>query len=56
MSKHLQGKCFCKQSERGQQVNEHWNGMIHLATQEARVYLSPALQAVNYLSMSKQDL
>lgn len=56
MSKHLQGKCFCKQSERDQQVNEHWNGMIHLATQEARVYLSPALQAVNYLSMSKQDL
>lgn len=50
MSKHLQGKCFCKQSERGQGVNERWNGMIHLATQEAWVHPSPALQAVNYLS------
>lgn len=49
-------RAFAKQSERGQQVNEHWNGMIHLAVQEAWVYLSPALQAVNYLSVSKQGL
>lgn len=56
MSKHLQDKCFWKQSERAQQMNEHWNEMIHLAPQAAWLYLSPALQAVNYLSMSKQDV